>query len=253
MLHGAGGAGPFTPTTWWAPAVARQGAVVFVPSWETAPTTSVEAFRAGATAPAGYLACAVRFARAEAERYGGDPSSVTLFGWSGGANEASMVAFADPQVPEGCLAGSGSVVPDNLVLFDGAWLLVGDEWDDILEEDPSAHDLITPWSYLEGTHRRMPVAILTSNDPGLFRSTEDLDRWFPSRDPTGEFRRDLEQQGAFDDGRLDVADVSELLFRRLQGLGFPAAFHLLPDSSHGSLSDEAYEILFDAILHPVGL
>lgn len=142
------------------------------------PWPSLEAAIANLTASTGESACAVRFALAEAERYGGDPSNLTLFGHSVGANFVSVVAFADLEAPEGCLAGSGSVVPDNLVLHDGQWLIIDGSgvWDQALRRDSrqvlEAH---TPWSYLgEGT--RMPVHILDSSDPGDRRATEDMDR-----------------------------------------------------------------------------
>ena len=50
---------------------------------------------------------AVRFARATAERYSGDPTNLTLFGHSVGAMQAVVVALSGASPSEGALAGEG--------------------------------------------------------------------------------------------------------------------------------------------------
>ena len=192
----------------------------------------------------------MRFARAEAQRYGGDPSNLSLFGHSAGANFASIVAFADPEISKGCLVPSGSILADNLVLFDGDWLIVGaDWWDDLLREDPWVADAFTPWSYLEEADR-IPVQILDSGDPELHRSAEGAGRWLALRDPTGNFYRELEELGAFDDGVVTELEAQRLLHGRLLSLRYQAAFHVLPDSSHTSLTEAGLQLLVAAILAP---
>jgi acetyl esterase/lipase len=65
------------------------------------------------------LACAVRFARANALRYGGDPGRVTLVGHSMGSQRGPTVALAGNDFKGGCLAkGRGS--PDAFVGMSGA-------------------------------------------------------------------------------------------------------------------------------------
>jgi acetyl esterase/lipase len=247
MIHGLGGG--MAPT---ASEVADHGVVVFVPTWAEPRWTSAGTARAQANAIYEQIACAVVFARADAERYGGDPSNLTLYGHSAGAGIASIVALSEPEVPEGCVARSGSVVPDNLVLFEGDWLVVGSSfWDDLLREDPRVMDTFTPWSYLDEASR-MPVHILDSDDTGFveykYRAAEGAGRWLALRDPTGTFRRSLEKLGAFDDGELSERDVQRLLLRRLKGLGYEATFHNLPDSSHNFLSEAGVQVVVDAIL-----
>lgn len=246
MVHGLGG--------WMAPTaseVADQGVVVFAPTWDMPSIGSAAAARTGANVVYEQMACAVAFARAEAERYGGDPGNLTLYGHSAGAGIAAIVALSDPPVAEGCVAPSGLVVPDSLVLFEGDWLVVGmGFWDKLLREDPGVMDSFTPWSYLdEGA--RMPVHILDSDDPTFvlrkYRTVEGQGDWLALRDPTRDLRRGLENLGAFDDG-LNERDVQRLLSRRLKSLGYEAAFHDLPDSSHSSLSEEAVQVVVDAIL-----
>jgi acetyl esterase/lipase len=76
-------------------AIAEQGAVVFTVDWPTwmadlAARESGKGFREMSEA----LSCAIRFARATASDYGGDPSRVTLVGHSYGAAAGAWVALA---------------------------------------------------------------------------------------------------------------------------------------------------------------
>ena len=64
------------------------------------------------------LACAVRFARENAARYGGDPGRVTLVGHSMGSQRGSTVALAGDAFKGGCLA-QGSGAPDAFVGMSG--------------------------------------------------------------------------------------------------------------------------------------
>jgi hypothetical protein len=54
------------------------------------------------------------------------------------------------------------------------------------------------------------------------------------------------------DGKLSERDIQRLLFRQLKGFGYEATFHDLPDSSHSSLSDEAVQVVVDAITSATG-
>jgi pimeloyl-ACP methyl ester carboxylesterase len=247
MIHGLGGG--MAPS---ASQVAAQGVVVFVPTWEMPPIETAEAARVGAEGVYEQVACAVAFARAEAERYGGDPENLTLYGHSAGASIAIRVALSDPKPAEGCVAPADSVVPDNLVLFEGDWLVAAmGFWDRLLREDPGVMDSFTPWTHLDAG-ARIPIRILDSGDPTLVlprnRTLEGEGDWLTLRDPTGAIRRGLERMGAFDDGKLSFRDVQRLLLRQLKAFGYEATFHDLPDSSHSSLSDEAVQVVVDAIL-----
>ena len=62
------------------------------------------------------VACAVRFARARAADFGGDPADVTLLGWSDGAMASAVVAAAGDQFDRSqCVYPSASSVPDALI------------------------------------------------------------------------------------------------------------------------------------------
>lgn len=245
MIHGSGN----SRLDQWASSVASRGVVVFVPYWpDMAPWPNAKAYHADVASITGRLACAVRFARAKAERYGGDPESLTLFGWSAGANLASVIAFADPPVSEGCAATSGSIVPDNLVLFDGDWLLYyGAWWDDLLREDPSVLETLVPWSGLE-SGKRMPVHLLDSNDPSGCVQVADKAVWLALRDPEGKVSQTLDRLGALDDGQLCLHEVEQFGYERLKTLGHEVTYRVLPGSTHNFLSEAALRIVADAIL-----
>lgn len=196
------------------------------------------------------MACAVRFARARAQDYGGDPSWLTLFGHSGGANIAAIVAFADPEVPKGCVARSGSIVPQDLVLFEGEWLMAGDpQWDELLAEDPGVKAPMLPWAYVVDGEQ-MPVRVLASEyGPDLgFVEIDDPDAWMALRDPTGTLGREADRMGIFDDGVLDIREMQALLVHHLRALDYDATLSTLPASDHLSVSDEGMQVLIDSIL-----
>jgi len=253
MLHGAGGSGPHWDE--WIQAVAAQGAVVFVPTWaNNMPWVSVEAARADFQGITGQLACSVAFARAKAGAYGGDPSNLTIFGHSAGANYASVIAFGKPKVLTGCVAKSGSVVPENLVFFEGDFLLFGASiWTPLLQADPGVMDDQTPWPYLH-VAAPFPTRIMVS-ETGAKTLKEPLkgdpwaeDSWLALRDPTGELRLELQELGAFEDGWLDVGETHALLQHHLEALGSEASLDVFPRSNHANLSEEGLQLLVDAIL-----
>lgn len=247
MIHGAGLSGAWL--TDWATAVAEQGAVVFVPTWYADPWPSAKVGMPEAWAETDRMACVVRFARERAERYGGDPSNLALFAHSAGGNIAATVAFADPEVPQGCVARSGSVVPESLVLFEGGWLLPDPDWDVLLAEDPRVIDAMLPWPYLEGGDR-IPVTVLVSEygAGSQYIDVDDPEAWMALRDPSGELGREADGMGIFDDGRLDMSEMQALLLHRLEALGYDVSLETLPGSDHTSVSEEGLQVLVDAIL-----
>jgi acetyl esterase/lipase len=74
----------------WAAEIASRGVVVFLPSHSLVCPVTPEDVHAGFTGNSGRLACAVRFARAEAERYGGNPRERHPVRHSSGANLAAL-------------------------------------------------------------------------------------------------------------------------------------------------------------------
>jgi acetyl esterase/lipase len=245
MIHGAGG----SRLDHWARAVASEGVVVFVPYWpDTAPWASADEFLAANTDITAQLACAVRFARSEAERYSGDGADLSLFGHSAGATLATDIAFTDPPVPPGCLADADSAVPEDLVVFDGEWLELGHPvWDSLIAEDRAVFDTHTPWSHMVGA-RRIPVTILDSGWTFILASTpDDIDTKLSLRDSDGRLRDGLDRLGVIEDGRLTVPDTQQLLADELAGLGFQVTFLDLPGSGHTHLSEAALAMVSDLL------
>lgn len=262
MIHGNGVTGEWLHD--WASAVAEQGAVVFVPTWALYFFPTVEEMRAEFQRETGQVACAVRFARGEGETFGGEPSKLTIFGHSAGATLGSVIAFGDPTIPKGCVSRSGSVVPENLVLFEGDFLLMSHGfigfWNWLLLTDPGVMEDVTPWPYL-GEAAPFPTHLFVSDIGGktVIKAKLDgdpwaADSWLALRDPTGELRLRLQALGAFEDGWLDAAEVHALLRERLNAVGSQASLGVFPHSNHGTvhsgpqLSEEGLQMLVDAIL-----
>jgi acetyl esterase/lipase len=94
-------------------ALAVRGAVVVIADWR-------EATSFGGGYPKSFedVACAIRFARANAAAYGADPSRVVLAAHSFGGFAGAVVSLSPktvPSLPGGCLADDGSPRPDAYV------------------------------------------------------------------------------------------------------------------------------------------
>jgi len=256
MLHGAPGSDPATDRAylgWYARRLAELGFVVFNASWGHEPGGASErpTFD-GLLATQSQVACAVEFARSHAAEYGGDPATMIVFGHSGGAHGAAMIAFARPEPTAGCLGGATLGAIDALVTWEGNWLLSVNypDWDGALAADPRVMDAVTPWTYLAG-HEDQKVVMLVSENPGAVFEREvggpwAADSWLAPRDPSGDLRRQLEANGAFADGTLDFVEVQQLLFSVLNAQGNPVSLDVMPGSTHTSLSEAGWEVFLAA-------
>ena len=94
-------------------ALARRGAVVF-----NADYRGVRPVSRGFPESVEDVACAIRFARANTAKYGGDPDHIVLVGHSMGGYVGMMVSVAGERIAgrgEGCLVDAGSSLPDGFV------------------------------------------------------------------------------------------------------------------------------------------
>jgi len=234
--------------TEYAQRVADQGFVVFVPTWFKSGGAAFEALSWGDQARASGLqsACAVAFARSHAAAYGGDPSTLILFGHSAGANEASVIAFDRPTPTAGCLGGRTLGPISALVTWEGDWLLEDASNDSTVTADPTALDAVTPWKHL-AEHKDLPVVMLVSDThgPDYSREVGDLS-WLVPRDPTGAFRRQLQAIGAFKGGTTGVVQEQQLRYSLLKAQGNPVSLEVLPGSTHESLSDQGWKVFLAA-------
>ena len=257
MFHGAPGSSPEIDRAYLgahARQVADLGFVVFNASWGHVPASDgSEAPDAdGLRAVQSQAACAVEFARAKASEFGGDPATMIVFGHSGGAHAAAMVAFNRPEPTVGCLGGATLGTIDALVTWEGNWLLSVSypDWNGALAADPGVMDIVTPWRSLPG-QADLKVVMLVSEHPGTFFEREvgdpwAADSWLAVRDPSGDLRRRLEANGAITDGILDFVDVQQLLYSVLEAQGNPVSLDVMPDSVHDRLGTAGWPVFLAA-------
>jgi dienelactone hydrolase len=265
MFHGAPGGDPATDR--WGMAekaarVAERGFLVFNASWGHMPGGSPDRPTVDyVVATSAQAACAVEFARAHAPEYGGDPTTMIVFGHSGGAHAAAMAAFARPAPTAGCLGGTRLGPIDALVTWEGNWILAinGPDWNGAIAADPRVVDAATPWKHL-AEHRDQKVVMLVSEDPNASLRAEfpgfeverpvgdpwAADSWLAVRDPSGDLRRQLEANGAFADGTIGFADSQQLLYSVLTAQGNPVTLDVMPDSSHAWLKDAGWDVFLAA-------
>ena len=206
----------------------------------------------------------MEYARAHAAEYGGDPATMIVFGHSGGAHTGAMVAFARPAPTAGCLGGTALGAIDALVTWEGDWLLsvthpVFADKDGWLAADPRIMDALTPWKHL-AERKDLRVVMLVSEDPSLSLESEfpdaivdreagdpwAADSWLAVRDPSGDLRRQLETNGAFADGTIDLVDSQQLLYSVLKAQGNPVSLDVMPDSSHAWLAGKGWDVFLAA-------
>lgn len=119
-------------------ALARAGAVVFVPSYRNVETGSFDIDETYDD-----IRCAVRYARGNTAEFGGDPKRVLVVGQSYGSTVGIQAAIEPDRETPSCSAPAGSGVPDALVGLGGfginvpsspaagppLWLVAGSEDD----------------------------------------------------------------------------------------------------------------------------
>jgi hypothetical protein len=133
------------------------------------------------------------------------------------------------------------------------------DWDAALAADPKVMDAVTPWNNL-AEHKDQRVVMLVSEDtnaslqaeyPGFVveRPVGDplaADTWLAARDPSGDLRRQLVANGAFDDGTIGFSDSQQLLYSVLEAQGNPVTLDVMPDSSHAWLRGAGWDVFLAA-------
>jgi pimeloyl-ACP methyl ester carboxylesterase len=231
MFHGV----PNTKTSFLPPvaeAVAREGAVVVVANWgNPMPLPPAASTVVGGKRVASEAACAVSFAVAHAGEYGADPSRLVLFGHSGGANTAAMVAYGKPTAFPGCRVAPSVSTPRGVMLWEGDWLLESpDPWDKFGPAVGTVMPALTPWQLL-AIAPKIPaeLAVTAMSRIGLDRCDVKGSDWLTWRDPTGAFRRGLTAAGALKDDCVNVGEAADLLAATMNTHGIPATVLALPD------------------------
>ena len=126
-------------------AIAAQGTVVFTPNWRGGPPAA-NAITAGWED----AACAVRFARAMAPDYGGDPSRLVLVGHSAGGAAGATMALAGDDFEGDCVVTEGSALPDAFVGLDGAYnILEHVPVENLQQASTEEWAVISPFAYVD--------------------------------------------------------------------------------------------------------
>lgn len=250
LFHGHGCHRITSPYPALATALAELGAVVFVPDWEKGqPLTDTSREDLLAVVDGG--ACAVSYALAHAAEYGGDPERLVLFGHSGGANEASLVALREATPLPECAVPMTPFVVDGMVLWEGDWLVSSpDPWDGHGEDLPPLMEGASPWAWL-ATGPRMAVDLVTTRGGQLEYKRCDLsdpDTTYWDRDPDGWFRQGLEAIGALDDGCIDEAEQTEILADTMREQGFDVVELFLENSDHYHFSPDDQALVLAEVI-----
>jgi acetyl esterase/lipase len=249
MLHGGPGVVSKGWSGPWAEKIAEQGYVVFAPAWGVTSTEGKDLPRdQGFTLVERQAACGVAYARAHAAEYGGDPSTLVLFGHSGGANAASVIAFGGVQPVDGCPSGDTVGPISALVTYEGDWLLMDTMWGPSVPKEVAA---LTPWKWLS-SDTTLPVVMLISESGGGVVDPPTLDPpidWRTARD-AAVLRERLLTAGP-DGGRPDVAQEQAILAAALKAQKNPVSLTAVPGANHMSVGT-SMPILLAAIAEAAG-
>lgn len=146
------------------------------------------------------VACAIRYARATAADYGGDPENVTLVGFSLGASVGAVVGLSGDDHTNGCVETDTSALPDAFVGYEGPYDWAHTDYPLDLEllqqDDPETWAAIDPYAHI-GENPDLAVRLIHGVDEGI--------AWYEvSHEVSEEFQ--LALQGAGYDVELILLD-----------------------------------------------
>lgn len=230
-------------------AMAERGAVVFAP---------VSVLGRDLTSPDAYIdgglfdraACAVGFAQANADAYGGDPARTTLIGSAGGEHHATWAALG--LVREDVCDDPILHAPTGLIVGMPQWLFQVDYWDDTIGDAGSnAVDTLDRfwnpdrWAPADELTVHIWVTASRSNIRSVSTSPAD-EAWLSERDTTGTLIRDLEVVAAFDDGEIRYDDNARAMYLRMRGAGLSVTLDQMATEGY-SVESTQYERMWEII------
>jgi acetyl esterase/lipase len=232
MLHGGPGIVTKGWSGSWAAKIAEQGYVVFAPTWGMRSTEGKDLPQdQQVTLQIRQAACGVAYARTHAAEYGGHPSTLVVFGHSGGANAGSVIAFGGAPPVDGCAGGDTVGSISSLVTYEGDWLLMDTMWRPSIPKQVAA--AATPWEWLS-SDTRLPVVMLVSEGSGGVVEppavTPAVD-WKTARDPIAlraAFRPALTDA----DGAKNIGQEQAVLYAALKAQGNPVSLTEVPGADH---------------------
>jgi pimeloyl-ACP methyl ester carboxylesterase len=143
---------------------ARQGSVWFMPQWYW----RVDYAPGDETSGLDDVAAAVRFARANAATFGGDPGRIILVGHSWGGTHAAIVSMAGDEFTAHGDYGGMSALPDGFVGLDASMESAKVYWPEEAALDPKGWERLEVNTYLDKIQFREGVEFR------FLRATESL-------------------------------------------------------------------------------
>jgi hypothetical protein len=230
--------------------IADRGAVVFAPVWVYQDGTT----QTGSEYLTGVMwdraACAVGYAQAQAEVYGGDPARTTVVGAAGGEHPATWVALGLADA-SGC-AEPIRFQPTGLVAGKSQWLFQQEGFDPtFVAEDAVGVDTVDRFFNPERWKAAEDLRVYLWSTSGKSNSNEiddppAADSWIWSRDPSGAIVEDLTAVDAFADGLITFSDNSRLMHLRMAEAGIDVTRYESDDPGY-SLDDTAFESIWQLI------
>jgi predicted esterase len=130
-------------TTELAADLAARGHVVFNADWQFNPSSNASGGNYQA-------ACAVRFARQNAEQYGGDPDDVVVVGYSAGGVVAATVSLNGDAISGQCANDETlAATPDGMIGLAGAYDVYGDAPPAGPEGEADRWQIFNPYEHLD--------------------------------------------------------------------------------------------------------
>jgi pimeloyl-ACP methyl ester carboxylesterase len=134
---------------------------VFVPEWDSTLPTAADRRATTVTRGLDDVADAMRFARVNAPKYGGDSGRVILVGHSLGGAFAMTTTLAGDRFGTEPRPYDASALPDACVTLDGIVPFRETLWDEsyrrLYDQDPSTWDKINPGTYMDKSTVRQGV------------------------------------------------------------------------------------------------
>lgn len=229
--------------------IAGHGRVVFLPAWgHTRLSNDAASLDSHWDVIVPEVSCAVAFAAAHTEEYGGDPDHITLYGLSAGGNAALMAGLAEAEPLETCLAPGPPVTPEALVPIDADWVLGGD-WDSQLSANPEAFYSLTPWRYLDGS-QDLHIYVMSTEDQTLVRSVDPdpATSWLSYRHSDIDLAAELEAMGFLDDGTFGLVESADYAYQKLIDAGYHATRVVMPGARHESWGEEGFRVVVETVL-----
>lgn len=197
--------------------IAELGAVVFTPTWRSSEPQSEPLTREIIIAGDEDAACALRFARAKAADFHGNPARVVVVGYSGGGTAGAVMALAGDDFNGECQVSGYSALPDVFVGIDGAYDLVNCCVPDDLyrRATPEDWELIVPYTYLDRqpVQERIEFHLIVGGTPELFAMAET-------------FNEGLEAAGF----NVSMTHFPELDHGQIVSLNLPELFAIIEDA-----------------------